>query len=228
MTELHELTVTQASVLIAERSLSPVALMEALLARADALEPALRVWVTLDPDAALEDAAAQRAGARVGPGPWSPPRHTHRPEGHLQHERRAHHRLLAHLRRPRARPRRPLGGAAAAGRRGRYGQGGDDAVRQRRPIAHAQPLEHGTHAGRLQQRLGGGGGRAHLPRRDGVADRRLDPASGVVQRRGRPQAHIRARKQARRVPAGVVAGHAGAYRALRGGRRHRAGCARRA
>ena len=56
MTDLHQLTITQASALIAERSLSPVALMEALLARADALEPALRVWVTLDPDAALEDA----------------------------------------------------------------------------------------------------------------------------------------------------------------------------
>ncbi len=56
MTNLHQLTVAQASALIADRSLSPVALMEALLARADALEPALRVWVTLDPDAALEDA----------------------------------------------------------------------------------------------------------------------------------------------------------------------------
>ncbi len=56
MTNLHQLTVAQASALIAERSLSPVALMEALLARADALEPALRVWVTLDPDAALADA----------------------------------------------------------------------------------------------------------------------------------------------------------------------------
>ena len=56
MTNLHQLTITQASALIADRSLSPVALMEALLARADALEPALRVWVTLDPEAALEDA----------------------------------------------------------------------------------------------------------------------------------------------------------------------------
>ncbi len=56
MTDLHQLTITQASALIADRELSPVALMEALLARADALEPALRVWVTLDPDAALEDA----------------------------------------------------------------------------------------------------------------------------------------------------------------------------
>ena len=56
MTDLHELTVSQASALIADRSLSPVALMEALLARADALESDLRVWVTLDPDAALDDA----------------------------------------------------------------------------------------------------------------------------------------------------------------------------
>lgn len=56
MTDLHQLTVAQASALIANRSLSPVALMEALLARAVALESDLRVWVTLDPDAALDDA----------------------------------------------------------------------------------------------------------------------------------------------------------------------------
>ena len=56
MTNLHQLTIAQASALIADRSLSPVSLMEALLTRADALEPALHVWVTLDPDAALEGA----------------------------------------------------------------------------------------------------------------------------------------------------------------------------
>ena len=71
MTNLHELTVAHASALIADRSLSPVALMEALLARADALEPALRVWVTLDPDAALEDARRSEreleSGKSLGP-----------------------------------------------------------------------------------------------------------------------------------------------------------------
>ncbi len=73
MTELHELTIAQASALIADRSLSPVALMEALLARADALEPALRVWVTLDPDAALED--ARRSGRRLERGESLGPLH---------------------------------------------------------------------------------------------------------------------------------------------------------
>ena len=56
MTELHELSVVEAASLIRDRKVSPVELMQALLARADALEPRLKVWVTLDHDAALESA----------------------------------------------------------------------------------------------------------------------------------------------------------------------------
>ena len=59
MPELYDLTVAEAAAQIRERQLSPVDLMEALLSRANTLEPKLKVWVTLDPDAAME-AARQR------------------------------------------------------------------------------------------------------------------------------------------------------------------------
>ena len=51
-----ELTLTEASKKIANGDLSPVALMESLLARVQRLEPSLTAWVTLDPEAALDAA----------------------------------------------------------------------------------------------------------------------------------------------------------------------------
>ncbi len=48
MTEPYELTVAQAAREIRERRISAVELAESLLSRADAVEPHLRIWVTLD------------------------------------------------------------------------------------------------------------------------------------------------------------------------------------
>jgi aspartyl-tRNA(Asn)/glutamyl-tRNA(Gln) amidotransferase subunit A len=62
----HQLTVVQAARDIRERKLSPVALMEDLLARVDALEHQLKVWVTLDRDAAM--GAARRADSELDAG----------------------------------------------------------------------------------------------------------------------------------------------------------------
>ena len=56
MTELFELTVAEAASVIRRREISCVDLMEALLSRSSALDPELRVWVTLDADAALDEA----------------------------------------------------------------------------------------------------------------------------------------------------------------------------
>ena len=68
MTDLFELTVAEAAHEIRGRRLSPVALMESLLSRASAMEPGLRVWVTLDAEAALETARdAERELERDGP-----------------------------------------------------------------------------------------------------------------------------------------------------------------
>ena len=63
MAEPYELTVAEAAAQIGARRLSPVELMESLLSRAAAKESSLRVWVTLDPDAALE--AAQDSERRL-------------------------------------------------------------------------------------------------------------------------------------------------------------------
>ena len=61
MTEPFELGVAEASSSIRQGRLSPVELMESLLSRARALEPSLRVWVTLDEEAALAEARRSEA-----------------------------------------------------------------------------------------------------------------------------------------------------------------------
>ena len=65
MTELHKLGVAEAAKAIREGSASPVALMEALLSRAETMEPALRMWVTLDPEAVLEQARERECALGV-------------------------------------------------------------------------------------------------------------------------------------------------------------------
>ena len=68
MPQPHQLTVTEAAEEIRSGRLTPVALMESLLARAEALESQLNIWVTLDPDSALEAAReSQRVLERSGP-----------------------------------------------------------------------------------------------------------------------------------------------------------------
>ena len=66
--ELHDLTVAQASERIAKRELSPVDLVEALLARIERLEPHLGAWARVTADVAREEAkAAQDEIERSGP-----------------------------------------------------------------------------------------------------------------------------------------------------------------
>ena len=71
MTAVFDLTVAQAARQIKEGALSPVALMESLLARTKALEPRLNVWVTLSPESALE-AARQSESQLAQSGPRGP------------------------------------------------------------------------------------------------------------------------------------------------------------
>ena len=68
MTQPYDLTVAQAAAEIAARRLSAVELMRSVLARSEALENDLRLWVTLDPDSALTAAEeSQRALDASGP-----------------------------------------------------------------------------------------------------------------------------------------------------------------
>ena len=71
MTKLHDLTVAAAARAIREGEVSAVELMSALLARCSELEPQLRVWVTLDEDAAM-DAARLRDRELASEGPRGP------------------------------------------------------------------------------------------------------------------------------------------------------------
>ena len=71
MTELHELTATEAARMIREGETTPVLLMEALLDRTSTLEPRLKAWVYMDREQALLDAEQKQrdleGGAPVGP-----------------------------------------------------------------------------------------------------------------------------------------------------------------
>ena len=71
MPELYNLTASEAATQIKQRQLSPVDLVESLLARIDALEPALKAWVYLDREAVISEAQAKasqvESGRALGP-----------------------------------------------------------------------------------------------------------------------------------------------------------------
>lgn len=71
MSEMHEIGVVESAEMIRSGALSAVELMEALLARCEALERALKVWVTLDGDAAMA-AARERDRELASEGPRGP------------------------------------------------------------------------------------------------------------------------------------------------------------
>ena len=71
------------------------------------------------------------------------------------------------------------------------------------PPPTRNPWNLESHAGRLQQRLGGGPGLRHVPGRARLADRRLDHPAGVVLRRRRLQADLRPGQRRRRRAAGA-------------------------
>ena len=73
MTDLHWLSVAEAADAIATRELSPVELMQALLARIEKLDPRLNAFITLDGDQAL--AAAQAAETEIAAGRRRGPLH---------------------------------------------------------------------------------------------------------------------------------------------------------
>jgi aspartyl-tRNA(Asn)/glutamyl-tRNA(Gln) amidotransferase subunit A len=66
MTDLHWLTATEATRAFAARKLSPVELLQALLARIERLDPKLNAFICLDADAALDAARAAEAELAAG------------------------------------------------------------------------------------------------------------------------------------------------------------------
>ena len=71
MPELHELSASELARQIRERTITPVDVAQALLARMDALEPELDAWVRVDRETVLADAKQRQeeleSGAETGP-----------------------------------------------------------------------------------------------------------------------------------------------------------------
>ncbi len=65
---LYDLTATQAARLVRDRTVSPVELVEALLARGRAVDGRVLAWETLDADGALRAARGAEAALAAGPG----------------------------------------------------------------------------------------------------------------------------------------------------------------
>ena len=66
MTELYELTVDDAASLIRNGNISPVDLVESILAQIKRLDPILKAWVYLDEDAVIKDAQRKEQEANSG------------------------------------------------------------------------------------------------------------------------------------------------------------------
>ena len=73
MTELHDLTVSEASALIQRQELSPVKLLQAFFERIDMLEPSLEAWMQIDREGAL--GAAHRCEEDIAAGRYLGPLH---------------------------------------------------------------------------------------------------------------------------------------------------------
>ena len=200
MPEPYELSVSEAAAQVREGSLSPVDLVESLLARIDALDGDLKAWVTIDREEVLETARQREIAAQWG-GPLGP---IHGVPVGLKDIFYTAGMLTACGSKVYADfvPEFDATSVAKikdAGGAGRYHprQGGHHRVRNVRPIADAQPVEPGAYARRLQQRFIGGGGGADGSGGPRLADRRLHLPPGGLQRHRRPQAHLRAHQPLR-------------------------------
>ena len=71
MPQIHELTAAEIARQIRDRTITPVEVAQALLARMDALEPQFEAWVRVDRETVLADAQQRQAemdsGAETGP-----------------------------------------------------------------------------------------------------------------------------------------------------------------
>ena len=203
-TDLHYLTIAEASSLIRSGKLSPVELTDALLHRIEALEPQLNAFITRDRGSRTERSEAGRGRDRSGTFSRAAARHPVRAQGHLQHQRHPHDRRLED--RDRQRSRRRRGRRRAAARRGRDPprQTGDPRVRARRTVvrsavaARAQSVEPRALHRRLVERLGRRSGGRPRSRFAGLRHRRLDTRSGVLLRHHGIHADVRAREPLRR------------------------------
>ena len=215
---LCALGLSEAAADIREGRITSAELVTDCLARIEEVDADVQAWAFLDRDHALRQAEALDAHRqrRQGAGPAA--RRADRHQGHLRHRRHADRIRLAAVGRPHAAPRRRRRRPAARGRRRDHGQDRDHGIRLFPSRQDPEPARPRAHAGRLVERLGGGGRGRHGAGRDRLADQRLgDPAGGVL-RRGRLQADARADLAHRRADAVAHARPCRRVRALGRGR----------
>ena len=184
-TQLHRMGLLEAAQAIRQGDLSSEELTRALLERIARHENTVQAFQWIDPARAL-DLARQadrrlRSKATVGPLHGIPIGI----KDIIETQGIPTTHGLAHLRWLRA---RPLGGAGPACRgRGRLRAGQDrhHGVCLLHPREDPQSVERGPHAGRIVQRLGGGGGHGVSAGGGRHPDQRFDdPARGLLRRRG--------------------------------------------
>ena len=66
MPQIHELTAAEIARQIRDRTITPIKVVQALLARMDALEPQLEAWVRVDRETVLADAQQRQAEMDIG------------------------------------------------------------------------------------------------------------------------------------------------------------------
>ena len=110
-------------------------------------------------------------------------RHAGRHQGHHRDRRHADRDGLAAVCRLALGEGRGVRARAARRRRRDHRQDGDDRIRGVAAARHAQSLEHGAHAGRFVERLGGLGRRRHRHRGARHASDQFDGSAGELLRR---------------------------------------------
>ncbi len=198
--DLCWLPATELAALIRRRKVSPVEVVNAVLARIDAAQPAPERLRDADGRSGAARRPGRRAGARqAGRDARAAARRAVLGEGPRDHQGRAHDVRHAALPRQRADRGRADRGAHEGRRRHHAGQDehADLRLDRRHPQPplrdHAQSLEPRSHAGRLQRRrLRGGRGRAR-PAARRHRRRRLDPDPRVLHGHLRLQGLVRPR-----------------------------------
>ena len=196
--DLCYLSATTALRLFRSRDLSPVELAAAVIARAEAVEPAINAFAATYYEQALEQARAAEAERYAGKG--DPPR----PLEGLLVAVKEEAPIAGQLNTLGSLPLRDVvaprdGGVRAADpRRGRHRACPDDDAGvllragdlDEAVGRHPQPVAPGLLARRVVRRLGRGAGRGQHDARDGLGHRRVDPHPGVVLRSRRVQAAV--------------------------------------
>ncbi len=194
--KLHELTIEQASDLLKNKEITSVELTRAVLDRIAAVDGKVGAFLTVDADGAM--AQAEAADHRLARGDTAPL--TGIPLGIKDLictqglRTTCASKMLENFIPPYdatviAPTEKSRGGDLGQAQHGRICHGLHH--RALRLSDHPQPMESGAHPGRLQRRIGRGGGGGHVPGCPGFGYRRLHPPAGLPLRRGRDQADLR-------------------------------------